>query len=201
MTDRSPNVVWQSGGADAATRVALFKHSPVTVWLTGLPGAGKTTLAFALEKALLAQEHAAYVLDGDNIRHGLCRDLGFSPEDRSENIRRIAEVARLMNDAGLIVIAAFVSPTAADRNMARSCIGSERFIEVHVATPLAVCEQRDPKGMYKRARQGEIADYTGVSSPYEVPEAPALSLDTSRDSVSDSCAQILHLLETEIAAH
>lgn len=201
MTDRSPNVVWQSGGADAATRVALFKHRPVTVWLTGLPGAGKTTLAFALEKALLAQEHAAYVLDGDNIRHGLCRDLGFSPDDRSENIRRIAEVARLMNDAGLIVIAAFVSPTAADRNMARSCIGSEHFIEVHVATPLAVCEQRDPKGMYKRARQGEIADYTGVSSPYEVPGAPALSLDTSRDSVSDSCAQILRLLETEIAAH
>lgn len=193
MVDQ-PNIVWQSGSADAALREKVFKQKPLTVWFTGLPGAGKTTLAFALEKTLLEAGHACYVLDGDNVRHGLCRDLGFTAEDRSENIRRIAEVAKLMNDAGLIVIAAFVSPIAGDREMASSIIGAERFFEVHVATPLSICEERDPKGMYKKARAGLIAEFTGISSPYEEPTSPNLVINTSSSNVAESIAALLATL-------
>lgn len=161
-----------------------------TVWLTGLSGAGKTSIALALAQTLKAQGQAVTVLDGDQLRHGLNRDLGFTPEDRHENIRRTAEVARLMNAAGLIVIAAFISPYRADRAMAADIIGAAHFIEVHVSTPLAVCEARDPKGLYEKARAGQIAQFTGVSAPYEAPLAAALTLDAGSLALDESVARI-----------
>ena len=164
------------------------------MWLTGLSGAGKSTLASALEKKLMAAGHMAYVLDGDNLRHHLNRDLGFSPADRRENIRRSAEVARLMNDAGLIVICAFISPLRSDREIARDIIGSGNFVETYVSTPCAVCEERDPKGLYKKARAGLIPEFTGVSAPYEVPLDPAMVLDTDELSLEQACEQLLEHL-------
>lgn len=187
---RSPNVFWHKGDATKVSREELFGHRPATVWLTGFSGAGKSTLAYALEKLLLSRGHASYVLDGDNLRHHLNGDLGFSPEARRENIRRAAEVARLMNEAGLIVITAFISPTIADRAMARSIIGEERFVEVHVNTPLETCESRDPKGLYVKARQGVIPEFTGVSAPYEAPESPTLRIDT-RDTLPEESVQAM----------
>lgn len=166
----------------------------MTVWLTGLSGAGKSTLAFALEGRLTANGRACHVLDGDNLRHGLNRDLGFSTADRSENIRRVAEVAKLMNDAGLIVITALISPHRSDREMARKIIGAAQFIEVHLATPIGACEQRDVKGLYKKARMGEITDFTGVSAPYELPLNPVCSIDTSIQSVEDSLRQLYRIV-------
>lgn len=171
-------VVWHGGQVSSEDRQALLGHQPLTVWFTGLSAAGKSTLAYALERELIAAGRACYVLDGDNVRHGLNRNLGFSPEDRAENIRRVAEVAHLMNDAGLIVLAAFISPFRADRELAREIIGPEQFREVFVSTSLAVCEGRDPKGLYNKARAGSVAEFTGVSSPYEAPESPHLALDT-----------------------
>lgn len=156
----------------------------MTVWLTGLSGAGKSTLAFSLEKRLFDAGLVVYVLDGDNLRHGLSRDLGFSEDDRTENIRRVSEVAALMNDAGLIVITAFISPLRSDRAMAREVIGRGRFVEVHVATPLPVCETRDPKGLYRKARKGEIPEFTGISAPYETPEHPDIALSTENIDVA-----------------
>ena len=188
------NLVWHQTQVTLADRIKLFRQTPATIWFTGLSGAGKSTLAFALEKRLLELGQANYVLDGDNVRHGLNRDLGFSPEDRTENIRRIAEVARLMNDAGLIVVTAFISPYREDREVARQVIGAENFIEVYVSTPLTVCEQRDPKGFYKKARAGEMLGFTGVSAPYEPPHDPMLSLDTAMldsESCVDSVLEIL----------
>ena len=161
-----------------------------TVWLTGLSGAGKTSIAVALAQALKAQGRAVAVLDGDQLRHGLNRDLGFTPPDRHENIRRTAEVARLMNDAGLIVIAAFISPYRADRAMAGQIIGAARFVEVHVSTPLDVCEARDVKGLYAKARAGQLAQFTGVSAPYEAPLAPALTLNTQALALDESVEHI-----------
>ncbi len=162
-----------------------------TVWLTGLSGAGKSTLAFALEAQLAAAGHHVTVLDGDVLRRRLNRDLGFSRADRQENIRRAAEVARLMNEAGLIVVCAFISPQQADRALAREIIGPELFIETWISTPGAICEQRDPKGLYKKARAGLIAQFTGVSAPYEVPLQPALTLDTSTLPLEQSCRLVL----------
>ena len=153
-------------------------QSPKTIWLTGLSASGKSTLAYALEYQLMSMGKACYVLDGDNVRHGLNKDLGFSAESRTENIRRIAEVAKLMNDAGLIVITAFISPLRSDRQMARDIIG-EDFREVYVSTNIDVCESRDPKGLYAKARAGLVSDFTGVSAPYESPETPDLRIDTS----------------------
>jgi len=202
MTQESrPHVVWYTGHVCRAERAELLRQAPLTVWLTGLSAAGKSTLAFALERALHDREHACYVLDGDNVRHGLNRNLGFSPADRSENIRRIAEVARLMNDAGLIVITAFISPYRADRTAARQIIGAESFLEVYVSTPLAVCEARDPKGFYGQARRGEVAEFTGVSSPYEAPEQPDLSIDTAQVSLADAVDQLVQLLARPSAPH
>jgi adenylylsulfate kinase len=195
MTRKSaPNIVWHAGHVRAAERAALLGQQPFTVWLTGLSAAGKTTLAFALERELFARGRACYVLDGDNVRHGLNRNLGFSPADRSENIRRIAEVARLMNDAGLIVVTALISPRRADRAAARQIIGEASFVEVHVSTPLAVCEARDPKGFYRQARRGELAEFSGVSAPYEAPEHADLSIDTAQLSLADAVAQLTRLL-------
>lgn len=170
-----------------------------TLWLTGLSGAGKSTLAGALQHHLARLGCACSVLDGDRLRAGLNQDLGFSPQDRRENIRRIAEVARLMNDAGLMAIAAVISPYRDDRDMARRIIGEAAFVEVHVSTPLAVCEQRDPKGLYKRARNGNLPGFTGVSAPYEPPLRPALVLDTSRLEVPGCVEALLRALHLPAA--
>lgn len=184
------NLTWHHATATADDRARVFGQRPATIWLTGLSGSGKSTLACALEIALLDTGKFAYVLDGDNVRHGLNRDLGFSHADRSENIRRIAEVAHLMNEAGLIVISAFISPYRDDRDLARRIVGNARFVEVHLATPIATCEARDPKGLYARARRGEIADFTGVSAPYEAPEAPEIRIDTT-DCAPDAATGIV----------
>lgn len=189
------NLVWQSAHVTTLERRTLLKQSPVTLWMTGLSGAGKSTLAFALEKHLIDTGHACFVLDGDNVRHGLNRDLGFSPESRTENIRRIAEVAKLMNAAGLIVITSFISPYREDRSMARDIIGSDAFREVHISTALQHCEQRDPKGLYQKARAGLINEFTGISAPYEPPVAPCLSLDTSTSSVKTCTERMLTLIQ------
>lgn len=177
-----------------AERTRLLGYSPATVWLTGLSGSGKSTLAYALEKQLVNDGHLAYVLDGDNIRHGLSKDIGFSPEYRHENIRRIAEVAKLFNDAGVLVIAAFISPYLRDRAMAREIVGTERFLEVHLNADLSVCESRDPKGLYKKAREGLISEFTGVSAPYEVPENAELHIDSASLSVAESVARMMDRL-------
>lgn len=166
-----------------------------TLWFTGLSGAGKSTLAQAALSALQSQGVPCTILDGDVLRQGLCRDLGFSQQDRSENLRRIAEVAALMNRAGLTVLVATISPTQADREMSRTIVGSDNWLEIHIATPLAICEQRDPKGLYRRARSGELQEFTGISAPYEVPDQPALRLDTSRLSLVAATQQLLTILE------
>ena len=164
------------------------------IWFTGLSGSGKSTLANALEHALHQAGKHTYILDGDNIRHGLNKDLGFSDADRVENIRRIAEVARLMADAGLIVITAFISPFQRERAMARELIGSEHFVEVYVSTPLAVCEQRDPKGLYKKARSGALPNMTGISSPYEAPEHPDFIADGANKTIINLVDDLLPLV-------
>jgi len=193
--ERKPTLVWHAGQVTNDERALLLGQRPATVWLTGLSGAGKSTIACALERRLLDGGHAAYVLDGDNVRHGLNRDLGFSPADRTENIRRIAEVARLLNDAGLIVITAFISPYREDRATARSIIGVRDFLEVHVDTPIEVCEERDPKGFYKLARAGELPAFTGVSAPYEPPLEPVCSIDTGVHGVDECVEMLMGLLE------
>jgi adenylyl-sulfate kinase len=194
-------VVWHAGQVTSEERGLLLKQRPATLWLTGLSGAGKSTIACALEHRLLDGGHAAYVLDGDNVRHGLNRDLGFSPQDRTENIRRIAEVARLLNDAGLIVITAFISPYREDREMARSIVGEEDFLEVHVNTPIEVCEGRDPKGFYRLARAGELPAFTGISAPYEPPLDPVCALDTAVSTVDECVDQLMGFLEPFLSEH
>lgn len=189
------DLVWQSSQTSTQERRVLLKQSPVTLWMTGLSGAGKSTLAFHLEKRLIDAGHACFVLDGDNVRHGLNRDLGFSPHARTENIRRIAEVAKLMNAAGLIVITSFISPYRDDRSMAREIIGSDAFREVHISTTLQQCEHRDPKGLYQKARAGLISEFTGISAPYEPPITPCLSLDTSASSVEACTERMLALIQ------
>lgn len=170
-------------------------HTPAPViWLTGLSGAGKSTIAQALKSMLQRNHVRSAILDGDQIRRGLCADLGFTAADRTENIRRIAEVARLMADAGVLVISACISPFLADRDMARSIVGAERFHEVFVDTPLALCEVRDPKGLYRRARAGELPDFTGISSPYQAPASPALRLDTATQDANACARAICELL-------
>ena len=194
MTENPSNVVWHGGHVSGKDREILLGQKALTIWLTGLSAAGKSTLAFSLERALVAKGCACYVLDGDNVRHGLNKNLGFSPEDRSENIRRIAEVARLMNDAGLIVITAFISPFVADREMARQIIGPDSFREVFVSTTLEVCESRDPKGLYGKARSGRIPEFTGISSPYEVPSNPDLEIDLGRVGVENALLQLIKMV-------
>lgn len=165
-----------------------------TLWFTGLSGAGKSTLARAAANALQAAGTPCTILDGDELRQGLCRDLGFSPQDRRENLRRIAEVAALMNRAGLTVLVATISPTQADREMARNIVGMDNWLEIHIATPLSVCEQRDPKGLYRRARSGELQDFTGISAPYEEPDNPALRLDSNAMSLENATSRLLATL-------
>ena len=176
----STNILRVEGLVGAADRVALLGHSGRTVWFTGLSGSGKSTLAFAVEEALVARGVAAYVLDGDNVRFGLNRDLGFSAADRTENVRRIGEVCRLFQDAGLVVLSAFISPYKADRDAVRALHPEGSFVEVFVDTPLDICEASDVKGLYARARTGEIPEFSGISAPYEAPEAPDITVDATR---------------------
>jgi len=191
---RAEPVAWQTLKIDKSARMAALGQKPCVLWFTGLSGAGKSTIADRLEQKLQAKGMHTYLLDGDNIRHGLSKDLGFTDRDRVENIRRIAEVARLMVDAGLIVLVSFISPFRAERLMARTLVEEGEFVEIFVDTPLAVCEARDPKGLYARARQGDLAHFTGIDSPYEAPERPELRLDTthlSADAAAESVARFL----------
>ena len=176
-------------------RERLLDQKGCVLWMTGLSGSGKSTVALELEARLVASGHAAFVLDGDRVRTGLNAGLGFSPEDRAENIRRVGAVAALFADAGLIAIASFISPYAEDREKARAAAGSDRFLEVHVSTPVTVCEERDPKGLYAKARAGEIPEFTGVSAPYEAPESPDLDLDTTDTAVEACVDRLVGLLE------
>lgn len=186
----SQNIVRAEGRLDPAARPKLLGHQALTVWFTGLSGSGKSTLAFAVEEALVAAGVLAYVLDGDNVRFGLNRDLGFSPEDREENIRRIGEVCRLMTDAGVVVLSSFISPYQRDRDGVRELHPEGRFVEVFVDTPLEVCEQRDVKGLYAKARAGEIPDFSGISAPYEAPTEPEIRIDTTAGAI-DECAALV----------
>ena len=190
VPQHSPNVVLQPGDIRREQREKLLGQQGMLVWLTGLSGAGKSTVARALEARLYEEQRLAYVLDGDNLRHGLNADLGFSPHDREENIRRVGEVAALFVDAGVIVIGAFISPYRRDRERVRATVTPARFIEVFLDVPLAVCESRDPKHLYERARRGEIAEFTGITSPYERPESPDVVLHTAEHDVDDCVASV-----------
>ena len=191
MTEqKATNIYWHQGAITRADRERLHGHRGFTIWFTGLSAAGKSTLAVALEEALYEQGHHTYILDGDNIRHGLNKNLGFSPEDRAENIRRIGEVAKLFRDAGIINMTAFISPYRHDRQAARALSKGDSFIEVFVDCPVEVCEQRDPKGAYKKAREGIIKEFTGISAPYEAPENPEIHLHTDKMTVAE-CVQVI----------
>jgi bifunctional enzyme CysN/CysC len=190
----SRDIAWQRSKVTPDDRARLLRQQAATIWLTGLSGSGKSAIAMELEQRLIEAGHACFVLDGDNIRHGLNRDLGFSPSDRKENIRRIAEVAKLFNDAGLFVITAFISPYREDRNAAREIIGSARFVEVYLSAGVDVCERRDPKGLYAKARAGQIAEFTGVSAPYEPPLTPELTIDTGASGLDESVATLFDFL-------
>jgi adenylyl-sulfate kinase len=187
---------WCPSAITASDRARLTGHAGRVIWLTGLPGAGKSTIARALEGKLFENRKLAYVLDGDNLRHGLCSDLGFAPEDRKENIRRVGEVAKLLADAGVICIAAFISPYRADRQIVRGILRPEEFIEVYVNAPVEVCERRDPKGLYARARAGELKDFTGISAPYEPPENPDVELRTDQHTVAESVELVMRHLDS-----
>jgi bifunctional enzyme CysN/CysC len=191
---KSGNIYWSHGKVTAEQRARRNGHAGSIVWLTGLSGAGKTSIATELDRELFNLGRHAYVLDGDKVRHGLCSDLGFSPKDRTENIRRVGQVARLFVDAGFTVITAFISPYRADRDLVRGMVGPGQFIEVHVNAPIEICEQRDPKGLYARARKNEIKEFTGVSAPYEPPLKPEIELRTDKTSVTESVTQILEYL-------
>ena len=193
---RSQNIRWQAVTVDQGARARAMGQSPCVLWFTGLSGAGKSTIANRVEAELHRRGHHTYLLDGDNVRHGLNRDLGFTDADRVENIRRVAEVAKLMVDAGLIVLVSFISPFRSERQMARVLFDENQFFEVFVDAPLAIAETRDPKGLYKKARRGELRHFTGIDSPYEPPERPELRLDTDALEIPDACGSVLELLES-----
>lgn len=192
---RSRNIVWHNNEVTRAQREHVLGQHARMLWFTGLSGSGKSTVAVRLEARLLANGRAVYLLDGDNVRHGLCSDLGFSDADRRENLRRVGEVGRLFVDAGVITLAAFVSPFRQDRGLIRKLMNPGDFIEVYVDTPIEVCEARDPKGLYRKARAGQITDFTGISSPYEPPESPELRINTAERSADDCVDQILDHLD------
>ncbi|HEY4983539.1 MAG TPA: adenylyl-sulfate kinase [Verrucomicrobiae bacterium] len=186
----SDNLFWTRGKVGAEQRALRTGHPGCVVWLTGLSASGKSTIATELERQLCGAGRFAYLLDGDNVRHGLCSDLGFSPEARKENIRRVGEVAKLFADAGFICITAFISPYWSDRELVRAIVPQGKFLEVYVNAPLAVCEQRDPKGLYAKARTGQIKEFTGISSPYEPPLKPEIEVRTNELSVAESVSKI-----------
>ncbi len=195
---KSANVIWYQASVSRQDREKINGHRGAALWFTGLSGSGKSTLAHAVEKRLHEMNVRTYVLDGDNVRHGLCGDLGFSDVARRENIRRIGEVSKLFVDAGMIVLTAFISPFRSDRQQARKILGS-RFVEIYCDCPLNVCESRDVKGLYKRARAGEVKDFTGISSPYEAPEAAEITVNTSLLSLHESTKKIVsYLTEHEL---
>jgi len=194
---KSKNITWHEGQVGRSDREAQWGQRGVTIWLTGLSGSGKSTVAVAAEKLLHDRGKATYILDGDNIRHGLNSNLGFSPEDRTENIRRIGEVAKLFNDAGIVVFTSFISPYRGDRDQVREIMGEGDFVEVYVSADLDTCESRDVKGLYKKARAGEIPEFTGISAPYEEPLKPELVLDTNDHSVDQSAAELVAYLEKQ----
>lgn len=191
---KSDNTVWHHATVTRERRANLNAHRSVLLWFTGLSGAGKSTLAHALEEQLYQEACRTFVLDGDNVRHGLCNDLGFTDADRVENIRRIAEVSKLFIEAGVITLTAFISPFRADRDKARELLGNDNFIEIYCQCDLEICEQRDVKGLYKRARKGEIKHFTGISSPYEEPLNPELSINTGKLELDECVTMILDYL-------
>tara|TARA_Y100001968_G_scaffold321531_1_gene356148 strand:- start:367 stop:1008 length:642 start_codon:yes stop_codon:yes gene_type:complete len=196
--DRNPlsqkNIVWHQSSVTRADRYQRTGYKSAIIWFTGLSGSGKSTLANAVNNVLFKRGLSSYVLDGDNIRHGLCKDLGFSNLDREENIRRISEVSKLFLDAGIIVLTAFVSPFKVDRDKARDLVGDGDFIEVYCAANLKICEERDTKGLYAKARQGEVKDFTGISSPYERPESPEIYVQTGSQELDESVEIVIKKL-------
>ncbi len=199
MNSKASNIVWHKASVDRESIADQKGHKSVIIWFTGLSGSGKSTLANALNVALFKKGLSTFVLDGDNIRHGLCSDLGFSDSDREENIRRIGEVSKLFLDAGVIVLTAFVSPFKSDRDRARELVNKNDFLEVYCAANLEVCEKRDTKGLYAKARKGEIQEFTGISSPYEEPINPELRIDTGANNLKDCVEEIIKkLVEMEI---
>jgi len=199
MTHKATNLTWPPGQISPQDRQANMGQRGATVWFTGLSGSGKSTVAVAVEKRLIDRGHHTYRLDGDNVRMGLCRNLGFSAQDRDENIRRIGEVTKLFADSGMICLCSFVSPYRAARAMVRDLHTTAEpalpFFEVHVDVPVEIAEQRDPKGLYKKARAGEIKDFTGISAPFEAPESPELRLNTHEQTLEASAAAVVEMLE------
>ncbi len=196
---KATNITWHQSHVERAQRERLLGQRGCTLWFTGLPSSGKSTAAFTLEHALVSQGRLAYVLDGDNIRHGLNKNLGFSAADREENIRRIGEVARLFADCGVLTMTSFISPYRKDRDTVRAlhAAGGLPFIEVHVATPIGTCEQRDPKGLYKKARAGQLKGFTGIDDPYEAPLQPELTLDATGTSPQEATVLLLDYLRKQ----
>ncbi|KKM19809.1 hypothetical protein LCGC14_1651840 [marine sediment metagenome] len=196
MKMKDDNVVWHSHEVTKQSRSQQKKQKPCILWFTGLSASGKSTVADALEQKLFEMGHHTYLLDGDNVRHGLNKDLGFSDRERVENIRRIGETAKLFTDAGLIVLSAFISPFRSDRQMVRSLVEKTEFVEIFMSTPLRVCENRDPKGLYKKARDGQIKNFTGIDSEYEVPVSPEITLNTDESDVNECVNNIIDFLKS-----
>ncbi|WP_233096126.1 adenylyl-sulfate kinase [Alicyclobacillus sp. SO9] len=189
------NITWHNSKVNKGDRQRLKGHKSAILWFTGLSGAGKSTVSVEVERQLHMRRINTYILDGDNMRHGLNKNLGFSPEDRKENIRRIGEVSKLFVDAGVVVLSAFISPYQADRNLVRELVDEDEFIEIYVKCSLAECEKRDPKGLYKKARLGEIKQFTGIDAPYEEPVAPELVVETDKQTLDESVQQVISYLE------
>jgi len=201
MQSKNQNTIWHHASVTRARRQQLNGHLGTVVWFTGLSGSGKSTLAHAVEERLYQLGCRTFVFDGDNVRHGLCKDLGFSMEDRNENIRRIGEMTKLFVDAGIIALTAFISPFRKNREYIRQLVGQKDYIEVYCRCSLDVCESRDVKGLYQKARMGEISEFTGISSPYEPPENPDLVLDTGNDSLDDCVEKVISLLHQRGVIH
>ncbi len=194
---KATNITWHDGEVNQNDREELLQQKGVVLWFTGLSGSGKSTVAVEVERELFQKQHLCYRLDGDNIRHGLNKDLGFSPEDRTENIRRIGETAKLFADAGVIVMASFISPYKKDRDAVRALLDEGKFVEVFVDCSVEECEKRDPKGLYKKARSGEIPEFTGISAPYEEPESPEITVDTDALTVEQAAKKVIEYLEDQ----
>lgn len=201
IMENSNSIIWHHATVTRSRREELNAHKSVVLWFTGLSGSGKSTLAHALEEHLHRMECRTFVLDGDNVRHGLCGDLGFLEKDRVENIRRVGEVAKIFLEAGTITMTAFISPFRSDRKKVRALFSREDFLEIYCRCPLDVCETRDVKGLYQKARAGEVKNFTGISSPYEAPESPELIVDTDRLNLADSVEMVLNLLRERNVIH